>query len=175
MTATIPRRPRIGGVAGGVATSIVAALIGGEDLGVVAPGDDVDVLVCRSVSNQLSVATRIAAAAPVAPVVVISADSPNRAPHQVRERARMLEPNVPAVVWLDWVEQARSMSNPPADLRAAAISDALEAWSMRLRAFRHTLIAAVTALLSSAPVSVDHDTPHTSSPDEEHPRLRRTS
>lgn len=174
MTARIPRRPRIGGVAGGVATSIVAALIGGEDLGVIAPGDDVDVLVCRSVSHQLTLATRIAAAAPSAPVVVISADSPRSAPHQVRERARMLEPNVPAVVWLDWIEQARSMSTPPADLRAAAISDDPEPWSLRLRAFRHTLIAAVTDLLSS-PASVGLDDPHTSSPDEEQPRLRRTS
>ena len=50
------RQPVVGGVAGGVGTSLIAALIGAQDAGVV---DDqsppVDVLVCRSVSSAISI------------------------------------------------------------------------------------------------------------------------
>lgn len=165
-----PRRPKIGGVAGGVGTSVVAALIGGEDIGVVSAGDAVDVLVCRSVSSQVALATRLAAAAPVAPVVVINADCGNRPPHQVRERARMLEPNVPSLLRLPWIEQARSMGDPPAGLRAAAIADTPDPWARDLRQFRGQLITEVTALVLASPP------PESSSPpDEEEQPLRRTS
>lgn len=172
------RRPRVGGVAGGVGTSIIAALIGGDDLGVITAGQAVDVLVCRSVSSQLSMATRIAAAAPVAPVVVINADCPNRPPHQVRERARMLDPNVAALLWLAWIEPARCMGDPPADLRAAALATEPAPWSQPVRQLRHDLIRAVSDLVTSNPVTSDPevtDSEMSSPAGEERPALRRTS
>lgn len=144
------RRPVVGGVAGGAATSLVAALIGAVDAGRVSPGEAVDVLVCRSVSYHLSLATRIAAGAPVPPVVVISADAPGKAPHQVRDRARILEPNVPALLWLPWIEQLRSMADPPKGLRAACLDSAPAPWVSSARAVRDQLIVAVTELLSPA-------------------------
>lgn len=144
-----PRPPIVAGVAGGAGTSLIASLIGAVDGGRAEPGDAMDVLVCRSVSRHLSLATRIAAAAPVAPVVVISADAPGRPPHQVRDRARILQPNVPALLWLPWIDQLRSMSDPPAGLREACLEAAPAPWVGGARELRDALIAAVSTALAA--------------------------
>lgn len=165
---TTPRIPIVTGVAGGAGTSLIASLIGAVDGGRAEPGDAMDVLVCRSVSRHLSLATRIAAAAPVPPVVVISADAPGKAPHQVRDRARILQPNVPALLWLPWINPLRSMSDPPAGLRAACLEETPAPWVTGARDLRDALIAEVSTALAA---EADHSE-HAPAPDEApHPSL----
>lgn len=145
------RRPRIGGVAGGCGTSTVAELVGAQDVGVVTAGVSVDVLVCRSVSWQLKLVQTLVDQAPTAPILVINADAPTRPPAQVRDRARLVEPNVPALLWLPWLDPLRSMSDPAAQLRDSAVADSPEKWVLGARSVRHELIDALTHLLRPAP------------------------
>lgn len=173
------RQPVVGGVAGGVGTSLIAALIGAQDVGVV---DDqsppVDVLVCRSVSSDLAAATRLAAVFMPHPVVVINADCNDKPPAQVRDRARMMQPNVPAVLWFPWVKELRTLATPIEAMRHEVVSEQPPPWVIPARTHREALVAAVLPLVT-IPQPVDDDaTPRatastTEAPDGE--RLRRIS
>jgi hypothetical protein len=148
---TMPTRaPIIGGVAGGSGTSLVAGLLGTSDVGVVTAGDPVDVLVCRSTSAHLTLATQVAIAAPRPPIVVVSADAPLKTPAVVRDRARMLTPNVPGVLWLGFLEPLRTMTDPIAGAREAVLTVPTDAAFRKAFEFRQELVDAVIALLANA-------------------------
>ncbi|MBT0568624.1 hypothetical protein [Williamsia sp. CHRR-6] len=155
------RPPVIVGLAGGVGTTIVAGLLGVSDAGVWAPGMPADVLVCRSVAHQLAAITRAAAALPTSPVVVIVADCAEKPPAAVRDRARMLEPNVAAVVWIPWLPALREVADPAAAARDAVLADHPPRWALTARHRREELLAAVTTVVATdttgmgeAPVAV---------------------
>lgn len=179
------RKPRVGGVAGGVGTSVIAGLIGAVDCGVVDDrSEPVDVLVCRSVSSDLVLATRLAAVFVPHPVVVINADCGDSPPAPVRDRARMLEPNVPALVWFPWMKELRSLTSPVDALRHAVLAEPPERWVVRARARRESLLQAVLPLVTSAQTNraPPADEAHTADNRPLHPptaltaeRLRRTS
>jgi len=151
------RQPLVGGVGGGVGTSLIAALIGAQDMGVI---DDqspsVDVLVCRSVSSDLAAATRLAAVFLPHPVVVINADCGERPPPAVRDRARMMQPNVPALLWFPWIGELRSLSTPIDAIRHEVIQDLPPRWVLPARTQREKLLAAVLPL-----VTIDDNQPQT--------------
>ncbi|WP_143695215.1 hypothetical protein [Williamsia sp. 1135] len=144
------RQPVVGGVGGGVGTSLIAALIGARDAGVVDDqSDPVDVLVCRSVSSDLAAATRLAAVFMPHPVVVINADCGDKPPAQVRDRARMMEPNVPAVLWFPWVKELRALATPIEAIRHDVVAEVPPAWVMRARSCREALVTAVLPLVTT--------------------------
>lgn len=164
------RIPLVGGVAGGCGTSLVAGLLGCTDIGTVAVGDRIDVLVCRSVSSHLTLATRIAIDSPTPPIVVVNADAPIRPPAQVRHRERMLEPNVWAVLRLDWIEPLRAMSDPIMGAREEVLTVPLHPSFRKAFEFRQRLVDQVVALLSDQSL----DAPNSSAGNDDQP-LRQTS
>lgn len=172
------RQPVVGGVAGGVGTSLIAALIGAQDFGVVdEKSPPVDVLVCRSVSSDLAAATRLAAVFMPHPVVVINADCSDKPPPQVRDRARMMQPNVPAVLWFPWVKALRALATPIEAMRHEVVAEAPPEWVMPARRHREALLAAVLPLVT-APQPVDDPAPRATASTTEAPvgeRLRRIS
>ena len=150
------RAPTVAGIGGGVGTTTVAPVLGAVDAGVWEPGTPVDVLVCRSVAHQLAAVTRAAATVQPSPVVVVVADCADKTPAVVRDRARMLEPNVAAVVWMPWLAPLREVANPPVFARDAICDPTPPRWALSARARREDLIAAVTTLITATPAQ---DTP----------------
>ncbi len=146
---TAMRPPTVAGLAGGVGTTLIATLIGATDLGVFSPGETVDVLVCRSVAHQLAAVTAAAASMTPAPVVVIVADCADKPPRPVTDRARMLEPNVAAVLWCPWVPSLRAVAAPAAAARDGARTEPTPGWARGIRRCRDDLIAAVVDLLAA--------------------------
>ncbi len=165
------RPPQVAGIAGGVGTTVIATLLGAADTGRWVPGSHADVLVCRSVAAQLAAVTRAAATITPAPLVVIVADCPDTPPTQVRDRARMLEPDVAAVVWFPWLAPLREAAHPEHTARDAACAQTPPKWARTARLRRDSMIAALTDLLANSGDVVDepappvHDNPPPPTPD----------
>lgn len=149
MTAPIARQPRIGGIAGGCGTTLVAALVGAADVGRVSVGEQVEVIVCRSISSHLTEVTQFVRQSPRPPIVVISADSTLKIPGVVRDRARILQAQVPALLWLDFIQPLRSMSDPINGARAEVLASPVSAGFGKAFAFRQELVDALISLLSA--------------------------
>ncbi|NMN99309.1 hypothetical protein [Antrihabitans stalactiti] len=111
-----PRRwPIVAGITGGAGVSTVLALLRLPthcDAGVLVPDEPVDVLVTRSTCAAVAAAIDAAAALSPAPVLVVVADRPGPVPRTVRQRIRMTEPHLPAVVSLDWIDPLRHHDEP---------------------------------------------------------------
>ena len=95
----VPQVPRVGGVAGGVGTTTVAALLQGTDAGTATAQSTtpVHVLVCRSTASSVQAAVVLAACMPLTPVLAVVADCGDRPPATVRHRLHMAEPNLAAI------------------------------------------------------------------------------
>lgn len=106
------RKPVIGGVAGGVGTSIVAAVVEGTDAARLEPGVAADVIVCRSTASSVLLAQQAIDACPTRLALVVVADSSQRQPKTVAARLRMVEPHVAAIVRLPWIAAFREHDDP---------------------------------------------------------------
>jgi len=164
------RPPRVGGVGGGVGTSLVARLLGGDDAGVldagvVGPGTAVDLLVCSSTATSVRDAIALAAAAPGPVVLVVVADCGDREPATVKQRLRMAEPNLAALVRVPWFPTLRTLDDPAGHLIEVAWGDRVPHRSERTAAgVAAALVAAVTPLLTAprSPPAVQDPPPTTS-------------
>ncbi len=162
-----PQVPRVGGVAGGVGTTTVAALLQATDAGIITAQSTtpVQVLVCRSTASSVHAAVTLAARLPLSPVLVVVADCGDRPPSTVRHRLRMAEPNLAALVLLPWWPSLREADDPATRVRTVAWGEAAPTRSERsLPGVLDALVAAVTPLVTApqaraqAPPEAD-DTP----------------
>lgn len=164
------RPPRVGGVGGGVGTSLIARLLGGDDdgvldAGVISPGTAVDLLVCSSTATSVRKAIAVAAAAPCPVVLVVVADCGDREPATVKQRLRMAEPNLAALVRVPWFPTLRTLDDPAGHLIQVAWGDRAPQRSERTAAgVAAALVAAVSPLLTAprSPPTAQHLPPTTS-------------
>jgi len=150
----VPQVPRVGGVAGGVGTTTVAALLQGTDAGTVtAEGvDGVHVLVCRSTASSVQAAVVLAACMPLTPVLAVVADCGDRPPATVRHRLHMAEPNLAAIVRVPWWPSLREADDPAERVAALAWGDASPSRSERsVPGVLNALVTAVTPLVVAPP------------------------
>jgi len=166
-----PQVPRVGGVAGGVGATVVAALLQAADAGTVtAEGvDRVHVLVCRSTASSVQAAVVLAARMPLTPVLAVVADCGDRTPGSVRHRLHMAEPNLAGVVRVPWWPSLRELDDPASRVAALAWGDATPSRSERtVPGVLDALITAVTPLVASPPARAqpppDADTEPTAFP-----------
>lgn len=164
------RPPRVGGAGGGVGTSLVARLLGGDDAGVVdagvvSPGAPVDLLVCESTARSVRDAIALAAAAPAPLVLVVVADCGSSEPKTVKQRLRMAEPNLAALVRVPWWPTLRDLDDPGDHLVRVAWGDTTPHRTERAAPQIATaLVAAVSPLLIAlrSPPAADASAPTTS-------------
>ncbi|UOT08469.1 hypothetical protein MPY17_40120 (plasmid) [Rhodococcus opacus] len=145
--------PRIAGIDGGVGTSLVATMLKVPfDSGKRGPGEQVDVLVCRSVTGQIARAIATTMAMPVPPVLVVVDDCGQSWPKTARQRIEMARPNLPAVVRVPWIEQLRSVDDPHLLLAEALHGhdylDEVPRWALPAQKAAQELVTAVTGLLT---------------------------
>lgn len=146
------RRPRVGGVAGGVGTSTIAALLSCDDAGVLtAPGTEpVDALVCRSTASSVRAAIAVAAQMTSPPVLVVVADCPAKIPTNARHRLRMADPNLAAVVYVPWWAALRDADDPARHIAAQARAPRAVKAARSVHTVFDQLVAAITPLLTSS-------------------------
>ncbi|PQP19035.1 hypothetical protein [Rhodococcus opacus] len=147
--------PRIAGIGGGVGTTLVATLLAAPfDAGKYQAGDQVDVLVCESVTGSVANAIAAGMMQPIVPVLVVVDDCGRPWPKTVRQRVEMARPNFPRVVRVPWLERLRSVDDPHAVLAEALHShtylDEVPGWAMPTQKAAAELTAAVTTLLTPA-------------------------
>ena len=149
-----PEVPRVGGVAGGVGTTTVAALLQAADVGIVQPEGvvRVHVLVCRSTASSVQAAVVLAARMPLTPVLAVVADCGDRPPATVRHRLHMAEPNLAAMVRVPWWPSLREADDPAERVAALAWGDASPSRSERsVPGVLDALVTAVTPLVVAPP------------------------
>ena len=150
MNAATVRQPVIGGIGGGVGTSMIATLIGGLDVGVVA-GDGsqvVDVLVTESTASAVRAAIGAAMAMPVRPVLVVVAHSPEGWSPPVRQRLKMCEPNLPGVARVSWISALAGCDDPWTYVVEHVFAQKPLKWALTTRKERGVILDAVTPLVS---------------------------
>ncbi|WP_280471290.1 hypothetical protein [Nocardia cyriacigeorgica] len=171
----VPRRPVVGGIAGGVGTTTVAHLLDGIDMGVIeANGSQcVDVLVTRATAAAVSWAIATAQRMPVRPILVVVAGSEARWPSVVERRLKMAAANLSTpVLRLPWFSPLAASDNPW-ELLATGVFDAdrkTYRWAEPARKFREELVPAVLALIEREPLTADSDSEL--EPNDEHPVMR---
>jgi hypothetical protein len=112
------RMPVVAGVAGGVGTTTIAAALRGDEGDLYVPGDQVDVLVCRSTTDSLGETHKAVASTPYPPVLAVVGDIPagcrgmKLLPNPVRARLRMVEPYVAGFVAIPFVPTWRERDEP---------------------------------------------------------------
>lgn len=148
MSAVI-RQPVVGGISGGAATSMIAAMIDGYDIGkLVGEGTDVvDVLTTRSVDSAVKDAITAAIAMPVRPVLVVVAHSPERWPAPVTQRLKMAEPNLPGVIRVSWISFLAGCVDPWSELVSGIYQQRPPKWAVTARQERERIVTAVTPLV----------------------------
>ncbi|MBC7300099.1 MULTISPECIES: hypothetical protein [Nocardia] len=162
-----PRRPVIGGIAGGVGTTTVAHLLDGIDVGVIeANGTQaVDVLVTRATAVAVSWAIATAQQMLTRPVLVVVADSEARWPSVVQRRLKMAATNLDTpVLRLGWLSPLAASDNPW-DLLSTGVFDAdrkTYRWAEPARKVRDELAQAVRT-------AIDRETPTTTATSETEP------
>ncbi len=150
----VPQVPRVGGVAGGVGTTTVAALLQGTDAGTVTAQSTtpVHVLVCRSTASSVQAAVVLAACMPLTPVLAVVADCGDRPPATVHHRLHMAEPNLAGVVRVPWWPSLREADDPAERVAALAWGDASPSRSERsVPGVLDALVTAVTPLVVAPP------------------------
>ena len=119
-TSATPRVISVAGVAGGVGTSTVAALISSLDVGIWRQHPvAVDVLVCGPSSSSTAHAERIIAThlagLGCSPVLVVVSDGHRRTPADSRARLTTLKPYCVDIVRVPWVPIWRDVAAPSLD------------------------------------------------------------
>ncbi|MGW5453125.1 hypothetical protein [Nocardia sp. NPDC003979] len=147
-----PRRPVIGGIAGGVGTTTVAHLLGGVDVGVIEANgtQHVDVLVTRATAVAVRWAIATAQKMPVRPVLVVVADSDGRWPSVVRRRLKMAAANLDTpVLRLGWLAPLAASDNPWGLLATGVFATDRKRyrWAEVVREFRDELNRTVVTAL----------------------------
>lgn len=145
-------RPLIGGVAGGVGTSVLASALYGTDVGVASPGQQLHILVCRSATASLRRAEGLLAVMQAPPVLAVVADIPHaNYPAGALSCTRRVDSLVTAqirfpfvAVWRD-VDDVAGRASELLSERPRRRSEAEYARALRMT------ITAVTALLTPAP------------------------
>ncbi|MGQ0481188.1 MAG: hypothetical protein ACT4O0_09190 [Pseudonocardia sp.] len=148
---SMPRAPRIAGVAGGVGTTTLATALRGYDRSTDA-GRGVDVLVCRATGQSLhraaTTVSRLVANGLPRPVLVVCGDQPGSVRGTPRARLRMIEPQMAALVVLPYVGHWRELTDPLAE--AAQLAEtAADQLPKQLRAYGDALAALTGSLLRS--------------------------
>ena len=149
-----PQVPRVGGVAGGVGTTVVSALLQCTDAGVVNPDgtDRVQVLVCRSTASSVQAAVVLASRMPISPVLAVVADCGDRPPASVRHRLHMAEPNLTGIVRVQWWPSLREADDPADRISDVAWGGVAPSRSERsVPGVLDELVAAVTPLVTASP------------------------
>jgi len=149
-----PQVPRVGGVAGGVGSTVVAALLQCTDVGVVNPDgtDRVHVLVCRSTASSVQAAVVLASRMSITPVLAVVADCGDRPPASVRHRLHMAEPNLTGIVRVPWWPSLRDLDDPAARITELAWGGAAPSRPERsVPGVLDELVAAVTPLVTASP------------------------
>ncbi|MGY4102036.1 hypothetical protein ACW2Q0_21170 [Nocardia sp. R16R-3T] len=175
-----PRRPVIGGIAGGVGTTTVAHLLDGIDMGVIEANgtQSVDVLVTRATAVAVSWAISTAQKMPVRPVLVVVAGSEGRWPAVVERRLKMAATNLATpVLRLGWFSPLAASDNPW-ELLATGVFDAdrkTYRWADPARKFRDELVHAVIAAIERETTTAASDSDPESADDEHERPVMRVS
>lgn len=145
---SISGAPRVGGIGGGVGTSVVAALIEAQDLGVVTDAAAIEVLVCRSTASSVTKAIALATSVPVRPVLVVVDDCPN--PWVPEVTARVKSADIDHKMRLRWIDPLRAAANPVQTAASAvwAQDERPRKWLLGLREDRDRLVTAVIDVLT---------------------------
>ncbi|MGV9679136.1 hypothetical protein ACWDSJ_27975 [Nocardia sp. NPDC003482] len=182
-----PRRPRVGGIAGGVGTTTVAHLLDAVDVGVVEANgtQGVDVLVTRATAVAVSWAIATAQKMPARPVLVVVAHGSGRWPAVVERRLKMAAAGLDTpVLRLGWVAPLAASDDPWGLLATGVFAPDRKTyrWADPARRFRDDLVTAVlpaldrdTTTASSATVPVSDFGPEPGAGTDDRPAVMRVS